>query len=299
MTIHRSKGLQFPVVILPYWTLKSSGKNAKKEWFQWDKTPFPYVPFKLTAALKATEFEEAYTHEDELKILDEINLLYVACTRPEMRLYANMVATGVLYTNISTHLKERMSGESFISGELNAVEKKEKVALGEPLKALKRADPYSILRTTSKKDSPYSKERDFGDQVHYILERCDEPDEVPEFIDTFTASMELDVPSRLALEENVKAALTLEKDLGFKAAGFTRLKEQEILSPSGKISRIDRLYLNSDGTKARILDYKTGVPRERDGDQMRKYIGLLKDMGYKDIQAFLIYTQELQITEVN
>ena len=299
MTIHRSKGLQFPVVILPYWKIKASGKNVKKAWFHWDKTPFPFIPLKLSSALKGTVFEEAHNHEEELKILDEINLLYVACTRPEMRLYANLVASGALYENIRSHLKDRMKGESFSSGEIKAVESKEKAALGEPLKALKRADPHSILRTTSKKDSPYSKEREFGDHVHYILERCDEPDQVPEFIDSFTASLDLDVQVRLALEENVKAALTLEKNLGFKVAGLTCLKEQEILSPNGNLNRIDRLYLHPDGIKARILDYKTGIQREKDGDQMRKYIGLLKDMGYQDIQAFLIYTQELQIREVN
>ncbi|MEL6592130.1 MAG: UvrD-helicase domain-containing protein, partial [Bacteroidota bacterium] len=91
MTIHKSKGLEFPVVMIPFadWDL---GPNSRD--FLWLEGPaeapfdqMPYLPVPISGKLEETYFVERYQEEKRLSYLDNLNMLYVAFTRPEMRLY--------------------------------------------------------------------------------------------------------------------------------------------------------------------------------------------------------------------
>jgi ATP-dependent exoDNAse (exonuclease V) beta subunit len=86
MTVHKAKGLQFPVVIIPF--LKLSVKPAGKPYFDssGDK-------IKLFSILKnITKFsykaKEIYDREKVNSLLSELNVVYVSMTRAEYELYA-------------------------------------------------------------------------------------------------------------------------------------------------------------------------------------------------------------------
>ena len=89
MTIHKSKGLQFPVVIMADadWPKRNSKKNF---WVQFDKPWLPGLNLGLLPATKAvaeTEFAALYEQELASSFLDMLNLVYVATTRAEDLLY--------------------------------------------------------------------------------------------------------------------------------------------------------------------------------------------------------------------
>jgi len=89
MSIHKSKGLEFPVVILPYanW-VTSQGQD-----FMWLNINFPEIPklksalVATSAKLKQTEFADLYEIEKNKTVLDNVNMLYVAFTRAKQQLY--------------------------------------------------------------------------------------------------------------------------------------------------------------------------------------------------------------------
>ncbi|MBL7882448.1 MAG: UvrD-helicase domain-containing protein, partial [Bacteroidia bacterium] len=89
MTIHRSKGLEFPVVILPF--LESKIENGKKHtWINIDNGNFsnlPSVIVPMSKELEKTAYASIYEEEKNKSLLDYFNVLYVALTRPEERLY--------------------------------------------------------------------------------------------------------------------------------------------------------------------------------------------------------------------
>lgn len=90
MTIHKSKGLQFPVVILPYADWETTPKHGEKLWLSWENTIAPKlktVILPVKKELLETEFAEEYQKEMQATFIDAINLLYVALTRPEEKLY--------------------------------------------------------------------------------------------------------------------------------------------------------------------------------------------------------------------
>jgi ATP-dependent helicase/nuclease subunit A len=93
MTIHQAKGLQFKVVIVPFcaWDLDHGGNHPPTLWCTASTTPFdhfPVLPLRYTSRLKATLYAREYYEEQMQAYLDHFNLLYVAFTRPEDRLYA-------------------------------------------------------------------------------------------------------------------------------------------------------------------------------------------------------------------
>ena len=89
MTIHRAKGLEFPAVILPF----SNGrveKGKKHLWVDIENEKIPQMASALVPAseeLKETPYGDLYEEEKNKSLLDNLNVLYVALTRPEERLY--------------------------------------------------------------------------------------------------------------------------------------------------------------------------------------------------------------------
>jgi len=89
MTIHKSKGLQFPVVIIPNLNWKFSNKTEKK-WISIKDThriPFDYLPLSMGKSLEQMDYEKEYQSYQEELHFDNLNLIYVAITRPSQRLY--------------------------------------------------------------------------------------------------------------------------------------------------------------------------------------------------------------------
>ena len=82
MTIHKSKGLEFPSVIVCIPELKS--KNLTKEYTWIENTlNVPHLEhlYLKVSSLQNTPFESYYQVEADKSLLDEINTLYVAFTR--------------------------------------------------------------------------------------------------------------------------------------------------------------------------------------------------------------------------
>ena len=89
MTIHKSKGLEFDVVIIPFcdWPLCKPGKTL---WCQPVEEPFnelKILPLKFEQALRNTIFVKDYLREKMMSYIDNLNLLYVAFTRARKALF--------------------------------------------------------------------------------------------------------------------------------------------------------------------------------------------------------------------
>ncbi|MDR1544216.1 MAG: UvrD-helicase domain-containing protein [Prevotellaceae bacterium] len=93
MTIHKSKGLEFPCVILPY----CFGEMAEHQranlqsivWCEPKKPPFdlPILPVNYTKSMEKSLFKPDYDKEKVLRFMDNLNIYYVAFTRAVQNLY--------------------------------------------------------------------------------------------------------------------------------------------------------------------------------------------------------------------
>lgn len=89
ITIHKSKGLEFRFVIMPFCDWKLEKNNVI--WCQPNVSPYnelPVVPVDFSKKqMMGSIYEADYTHEHLQNMVDNLNLLYVALTRAEMGLY--------------------------------------------------------------------------------------------------------------------------------------------------------------------------------------------------------------------
>jgi ATP-dependent helicase/nuclease subunit A len=92
MTVHKSKGLEFRAVILPFcnWSLDAS-RQQNLLWCKPRTAPFnelDLVPVNYEKSLVNSHFAEEYLEELMHQYIDNLNLLYVAFTRAEQSLTA-------------------------------------------------------------------------------------------------------------------------------------------------------------------------------------------------------------------
>ncbi len=89
MTIHKSKGLDFKVVVMPFcdWEIDSSKRNFI--WCEPTQAPFnqiPLLPLEYTSKMNSSIFAENYFDEQMHQYIDSLNIAYVAFTRAKHEL---------------------------------------------------------------------------------------------------------------------------------------------------------------------------------------------------------------------
>ena len=90
ISIHKSKGLEFEHVLLPFcdWQLEKTGNIL---WCRPDEPPFDELPIAPVdysmKGMKGTIYEDDYHHEHLQNVVDNLNLLYVAFTRARCGLF--------------------------------------------------------------------------------------------------------------------------------------------------------------------------------------------------------------------
>jgi ATP-dependent helicase/nuclease subunit A len=95
MTIHKAKGLQFKIVLIPFgeWNIDHNPLHDNFLWCRPTVRPFDkldLVPVKYKSELAKSIFARDYFNEKMQVFVDNLNLLYVAFTRAEEELYAFM-----------------------------------------------------------------------------------------------------------------------------------------------------------------------------------------------------------------
>ncbi|MFL2990724.1 MAG: 3'-5' exonuclease [Cytophagales bacterium] len=95
ITIHKSKGLEFSNVILPFfdWDLDNVGGGNREKIFWVDLLKYNAMNLTFTSPLNIREMREnsifnTYYHNERIKAYeDNINLMYVSFTRPKDNLF--------------------------------------------------------------------------------------------------------------------------------------------------------------------------------------------------------------------
>ncbi|MDP4273662.1 MAG: UvrD-helicase domain-containing protein [Bacteroidota bacterium] len=92
LTIHKSKGLEFKVVIVPFcnWMIDNDPRKTNIIWCHPHAEPFdqiPVLPLKYSSKLAESIFYKDYFEEQMHAYIDNLNLMYVAFTRPEDMLF--------------------------------------------------------------------------------------------------------------------------------------------------------------------------------------------------------------------
>jgi ATP-dependent exoDNAse (exonuclease V) beta subunit len=314
LSIHKSKGLQFPVVIIPELSWDTSLRNnflwvsLKKDYFNGIEA----LVVPQNKKLKQTFLSDQYDVENDKNTLDHINLLYVAFTRAEERLY------GLLKTPPEKNESERFIIEKFVHefaskndfiatshniysfGLRNKKSKKEVTETEQKFTILNSnmwQNKFSISASKSgyfeKGNDRFSAEK--GVAVHRVLERINCTEDI--------SKLELLLLNETILENEVQnyyqeiEFLVNSSEISFLYKNNSEVyNEFEIFTLDGLI-RPDKLF--KIGNEYFIVDFKTGKRNKNYLVKQKKYAESLLQLNYKINSSYIYYFQERQIEKLS
>jgi ATP-dependent helicase/nuclease subunit A len=325
LTIHKSKGLEFKVVILPFlsWNLDHISSKSPVLWVKPAIPPFNelgIVPVKYSKELTETIFADNYLEEKYSVYIDNINLLYVAFTRAKDALYAfsvdnpksNSTIAGILKNAFALNTENDDIAEMNLNGSYDTSRKLfEFGTIPE-----NRKDPIENINLTSRRyhvsqameslklklhgENYFSSDKvevrkkiNYGKLMHEIFEGIDNPGDISSAVRKLVLEGKLPEEESSDIEKRVSSLITTPQVADWFSPGNTVMTEAGILLPSGSTRRPDRVIFK-DG-KTIIIDFKFGEENPHYAEQVDLYRGLLIDMGYENIEAYIWYVDKNKI----
>lgn len=342
-TIHRSKGLEYPIVIIPYadWEFVPSAKRdtmwvnlepsealGVSSWEAANVEAGETIEFieknflktgsvRVTSALEQTPDAIAtqYREEYERVFVENLNLLYVAFTRPTRRLY--VLAKGDNFEKIKNprRISYWLYQYQQSAGSKQQLVDSSQVLAGESPRHSTLDTRHSfyipnVISTDRSRElrlrrlanrvfdvETFEQKKDHGNKVHYALSKVKTPSDVPTALAQMQTDGVIDNSESAEIQKSLENILKHPDLKGLFEVENDVLNEREILTPDGNLHRPDRVVFLPDDHVV-ILDYKTGVPLDSHSRQIKRYVNLFKEMGHKRVEALLVYIERNEVVKI-
>jgi ATP-dependent exoDNAse (exonuclease V) beta subunit len=313
MTIHKSKGLQFPVVIIPDSSWEYTPKSNSIEWLEIeDENPFGLkgvFPVSVSGLLESSFFDIAYEQERQSTFIDNINLLYVALTRPEDQLYIYIpqkprtntlgeILLPLFSERIESLAIEEGTGRYYIGEKLNneRSSKNEESDLKANVVSLGGMISKDIINLNLKRaaDTIYNEAQEKGIIIHEILQKVNFKD--TNWKDSISKSQRY--KKWLPVLESVLEAYNSNTMVNTWYEEKTKHYIERDIYFENQYLRPDRVVLMPEENRIVVIDYKTGEKREQHVKQVKNYMNALKSIEQSEVKGYLVYVDPLEIEEV-
>lgn len=262
LTIHKAKGLGFPVVILPFFELQYLREIDIIKEEDGKIIPFHSNKEKLS---KNEELFEIYKKEYTKELIDELNVFYVGMTRAKEALF-------LLFLNFSRNI---LTNLDISKKEIGEMEKKE-VAKLEKIEKKLEFNYYDWAQRLSEEKGDIN--------IYFIPNRYESIKRGIEF------HREIQKGKKELIPEKFQKLIFPEN---FKNKEF----EKEIVDEEGNLYRAD-LVIEFENF-VNVLDFKFGETKRNEHiEQINNYANLLKKIYKKDVKKFILYFKDMEILEV-
>jgi ATP-dependent exoDNAse (exonuclease V) beta subunit len=313
MTIHKSKGLEFPVVIFPFAEEDYSKGPREKMWLNADEAIIGLPKALVDKSSKVEGYgEEAtlvYQQKKQEELLDNINVLYVALTRAEEQLYiisgmqGRSKTSGDYPNNMATFFIKFLEDQGFDESKLDySFGKAEKLSETKDLvdetetipqlaatlnpKNIKIAQKESLMWNTQQQ-----KAIEFGNILHEILSFVKTKDDIDLALTKAIENGLIVTSQKEEVEQTIQQVINHPDLLSYFAIGNKILNEKTIIQKEGNLVKPDRMVLNPN-KEIYLLDYKTGAHQAKYTTQLENYQNAIEKMGFKVTKKALVYIGE-------
>jgi ATP-dependent exoDNAse (exonuclease V) beta subunit len=317
MTIHKAKGLEFPIVIYPYANSNIYEEQNPTLWLNVDPTKYNGFTELLLRKKKQMQYysesaAELYDQDQYKLELDAFNVLYVALTRAVEGLFIiserDINAKGKHRENMYSSLFKHYLIETG-----NWSDTKQRYTFGAllPKKADKKGEmvhemiayrystkedsaPKMVMKSAEWDDSELDPRRR-GTLIHYIMSLIKTEKDVEPALAFLQSSGVINADEVGEFRELVLKIVHHPELIHTFKEGVIVKNEQEIIAENGLILRPDRLVFQ--GRQVTIVDYKTGSRSADHRDQLLSYGNTLENMGYELAHSIIVYIDENINTE--
>lgn len=320
MTIHKSKGLEFPVVVFPFAALDIYKEMQAKEWFPingvFDDFNYALVNHNKDLATFGKIGELLYNSRRAQQELDAINLLYVAFTRPVEQLYViskldikNNIPNKKTYAGLLiSYLMENgiwnESQSNYNFGIKERIISKEEIikkTIHAPkfISVDKSAHNISIITKSGLLwDTSQAEAIEKGNIIHDILAKIKTLNDVDFAIQDSVSLGQISEAQSVSLKTDIVEIISHKNLKSFFTQERKVFNEKDIITKEGDILRPDRLVFMSD-YEVVLIDYKTGNEKKSHEIQLDNYSKVLKDMNLTVLKKILVYiNSEIKVKEL-
>lgn len=302
MTIHKSKGLAFRAVFIPFceWTL--GGKPNTAFWVPMEATPYAdlqSVPLQFSSKLQNSSVAKYYLEELLMNYLDALNSLYVATTRAKDYIYISFPgkkkpslshigdAVFNVYEADFEHSNEIQIGTFSAIGD--GTENFDALNLGEYPTTNRLEEVYEATENRPQKYiDNITKSGKKGSNLHLILAEINKVDEIEFEVDKLILDGLISEAEKDDYIQQVTDVLSHPELNALLSQNANQINEKAIIGIDGKTYRPDKLVLN--GKQVSIIDYKfTAEESQNHIAQIVNYKNLIEAMGYENVKPYLFY----------
>ncbi len=309
MTIHKAKGLEFPIVFIPM-----RNENSDKKFSEW----FDLGSEDELKTVILTQFSsELEKYDEELAGFNLINsyrnkidrfcIQYVATTRPVEQLFfylekPNKSANHLELFDFTSQFQPTENGELLDSFDVYEVSeeslkkqkrKEKKEYLSENISSIsqkiEKASNIEIA-TSSKSYQNRVEHVRMGIFTHEILSKIKTKKDVLKVLNSYRLEGTITNEEKTSIFEKIEIILNNENYASYFDENLTIINERDMLSMengASKTYRPDRLIKTKDGFI--IVDFKTGSEKEKDQKQLQLYQKKLEQFGKNVLKTDVIY----------
>ncbi len=324
MTIHKSKGLDSPIIIFPYSPKSFPLFKSQTIWANLDPEHSMgdefNIPYPISVSLDKFDGRNYFSHCGEEEIyqqkVDNLNAFYVCLTRAKKEMHiltevpsdAGLKRTPEQAKTFNELLYKFCGNSNYIKGQPydfinDAKLEEEDKKNSDKEKVLEFPASYESFAMNPDEKKPrfvasgdawdYFEEKGIGQslrrqgiEMHALLSRIEHLS---------------DVESVLQAEDpNVREFLS-KRVLSHKEwfeTSLNVLNETSVIDSYGNTHRPDRVIVGEDGS-VQIIDFKFGEEKSTYASQVRRYMSLFRKMGYEKVEGYLWYIHPDKVEKVS
>lgn len=310
MTIHKSKGLEFPVVIFPFADMQLYDGKYDKLWYPLENGDFTFREAQINYKNEIAEYGEIgekmhHQHRSQME-LDTINLLYVTLTRAVEKLYVfaempsepkdgNPSTFNHLFREFLEH-KVRWNDDEMVyefgKDSEKISKKKETIPQTEPRYFSSNPKMHGLKLVASEEiylEDETVAARFAGNLLHETMAQIYSESDSEKVLSNLEERAIIPAEEFERLK-NMVYKIVRNSTLTHLFNGNDKIyNERDIITKEGLVLRPDRININSKN-EAVLVDYKTGSPKIWHADQLTDYENALVEMGLSVSEKILIYS---------
>ena len=307
MTVHKSKGLSAPVIIYAFADSKLDDSRGEMIWYPVSAENFAGFDYLLVKSSKSIENYGAaagiLTEQHQQHLLDQINVLYVAMTRPESSLYVITSLPEKEITTYGTLLRDFLDQQGHWNEEITEYE------YGSPILAKKKeetnADSYVLFQkgwtaphykiatgASLLWDTHQQQALERGNLIHSLFSQLTYATDLGAVLNEALQEGTLTEEQHQLLKPQIETLLSEPQIAAFFTDEYHYFIEREFVDSKGKYFRPDRIAYHPTTREAYLIDYKTGQPNPQYHQQLLYYAQNLQTIGWQVKGKYLVYLDE-------